>query len=112
MTAFNQIHAADIYRPAGYALWKIGSEDPSVWPVMGRAYGAPAPDSLHHIPVSQDVDFEGAGEILRVESHPTPGARNFELDKDTGAITDETYTTIPTSYVIQTVGAGAKARSR
>ena len=105
VTAFNQIHAADIYRPAGYALWKIGSEDPSVWPLMGRAYGAPAPDSLHQIPVSQDVDFEGAGEILRVESHPTPGARGFEVDKDTGAITDETYTTIPTSYVIQSVGA-------
>ena len=104
VTAFNQIHAADIYRPAGYALWKIGSEDPSVWPVMGRAYSAPAPASLHRIPVSQDVDFEGAGEILRVESHPTPGARNFEVDKDTGAITDEAYTTIPTSYVIQTVG--------
>ncbi|HVZ91720.1 MAG TPA: glycosyltransferase [Rhizomicrobium sp.] len=105
VTAFNQIHAADAYRPAGYALWKLGSEDPSVWPLMGRRYGAPAPDSLRRIPVSQDVDFEGAGEILRVESHPTPGAREFEVDKDTGQITDERYTTIPTSYVIQSVGA-------
>jgi cellulose synthase/poly-beta-1,6-N-acetylglucosamine synthase-like glycosyltransferase/peptidoglycan/xylan/chitin deacetylase (PgdA/CDA1 family)/spore germination protein YaaH len=104
VTAFNQIHAADNYRPAGYALWKIGSEDPSTWPVMGRAYGAEAPNSLLRIPVSQDVDFEGAGEILRVESHPTPGARKIEIDKDTGAINDEAYTTIPTSYVIQTVG--------
>jgi cellulose synthase/poly-beta-1,6-N-acetylglucosamine synthase-like glycosyltransferase/peptidoglycan/xylan/chitin deacetylase (PgdA/CDA1 family)/spore germination protein YaaH len=104
VTAFNQVHAADIYRPAGYALWRIGSEDPSVWPVMGRPYGAAAPDSLRTIPTSQDVDFEGAGEILRVESHPTPGARKFEVDPDTGAITDETYATIPTSYVIQTVG--------
>jgi cellulose synthase/poly-beta-1,6-N-acetylglucosamine synthase-like glycosyltransferase/peptidoglycan/xylan/chitin deacetylase (PgdA/CDA1 family)/spore germination protein YaaH len=105
VTAFNEIHAADEYRPAGYGIWKIGSEDPSVWPVMGQAYDAPAPDSLHHIPVSQDVDFEGAGEVLRVESHPTPGARTIEIDKDTGAITDEAYTTIPTSYVIQSVGA-------
>ena len=105
VTAFNQIHAADAYRPAGYAVWRIGSEDPSLWPVMGQPYGAPAPGSLHRIPVSEDVDFEGAGEILRVESHPTPGARKFEVDKDTGAIDDESYTTIPTSYVIQTVGA-------
>ncbi|MBV9993101.1 MAG: glycosyltransferase [Alphaproteobacteria bacterium] len=104
VTAYNQIHSADVYRPAGYALWKIGSEDPSTWPVMGRPYGAPAPDSLLRIPVSQDVDFEGTGEILRVESHPTPGTRKIEIDNDTGAITDETYTTIPTSYVIQTVG--------
>ncbi len=39
-TAFNEIHAADIYQPAGYALWRLGSEDPSVWDVMHRAYGA------------------------------------------------------------------------
>ena len=29
VTAFNEIHASDIYRPAGYALWRLGSEDPS-----------------------------------------------------------------------------------
>lgn len=105
VTAFNEIHAADTFRPAGYAIWRLGSEDPSVWPIMGRAYGAPAPDSLHDIPTSQDVDFEGNGEILRVEAHPTPGTRKFEVDKDTGAIDDETYTAIPTSYVIHSVGA-------
>ncbi len=105
VTAFNQIHAADTFRPAGYAIWRLGSEDPSLWPIMGRAYGAPAPDSLRDIPTSQDVDFEGSGEILRVEAHPTPGARKIEIDKDTGAIDDETYTRIPTSYIIQNIGA-------
>ena len=104
VTAFNEVHAADVYKPAGYALWRIGSEDPSTWRVLGRGYGAAAPDSLHRIPVGQDVDFEGLGEILRVVSHPTPGARKFEVDRDTGAITDESYTTIPTSYVIQVKG--------
>ena len=44
VTAYNQIHAADLYRPAGYAMWRLGSEDPSVWSVMGRPYGAAAPD--------------------------------------------------------------------
>ncbi len=44
VTAFNQIHAADIYRPAGYALWRMGAEDPSVWSVFGRPYGAAAPE--------------------------------------------------------------------
>ena len=46
VTAYNEIHAADDYRPAGYALWRLGSEDPSVWSVLGRNYGAPAPDAL------------------------------------------------------------------
>ena len=38
VTAFNEIHAADVYRPAGYALWRLGSEDPSIWSVLGRPY--------------------------------------------------------------------------
>jgi cellulose synthase/poly-beta-1,6-N-acetylglucosamine synthase-like glycosyltransferase/peptidoglycan/xylan/chitin deacetylase (PgdA/CDA1 family) len=105
VTAFNEIHAADVYKPAGYALWRLGAEDPSVWSVMGRAYGAAAPDALHSIAISQDVDFEGSGEILRVAARPTPGSRTFELDPDTGDIVDQTYTQVPTPYVIQRFGA-------
>ena len=37
VTAFNQIHAADPYRPAGYALWKLGYEDPSITAPDGPA---------------------------------------------------------------------------
>jgi peptidoglycan-N-acetylglucosamine deacetylase len=45
-TAFNEIHAADAYRPAGYALWRLGAEDPLVWSVFGRSYSASAPADL------------------------------------------------------------------
>jgi cellulose synthase/poly-beta-1,6-N-acetylglucosamine synthase-like glycosyltransferase/peptidoglycan/xylan/chitin deacetylase (PgdA/CDA1 family) len=105
VTAFNEIHAADSYRPAGYALWRIGSEDPSIWSVMGRDYDAAAPDGLKAIGTSEDIDFEGEGEILRVAERPAPGARTFEIDKDTGDIVDQTYTKIPTPYVIERTGA-------
>ena len=37
VTAFNQIHAADPYQPAGYALWRLGTEDPTVLPLAGPA---------------------------------------------------------------------------
>jgi cellulose synthase/poly-beta-1,6-N-acetylglucosamine synthase-like glycosyltransferase/peptidoglycan/xylan/chitin deacetylase (PgdA/CDA1 family)/spore germination protein YaaH len=103
-TAFNQIHAADEYKPYGYALWRLGSEDPSVWPLLGRPYGAPAPESLRTIGQGQDIDIEGQGEILQVASQPSPGARTIETDKDDGSIDDENYTSLPSSYVIQRVG--------
>ncbi|MDE2182217.1 MAG: glycosyltransferase [Alphaproteobacteria bacterium] len=105
VTTFNEIHAADVYQPAGYALWRLGSEDPSVWSVMARPYGAPAPAALGAIPDNQDVDFEGEGEILRIEASPQTGARTFEVDPQNGDIDDETYTKLPTSYVIRRVGA-------
>jgi hypothetical protein len=105
ITAFNEIHAADVYQPAGYALWRLGVEDPSIWSILGRSYNAPAPDGLKLIGTSQDIDFEGEGEILRIAEQPTPGARIFEIDKDTGDIDDENYTKLPTPYVIERTGA-------
>ncbi len=103
-TAFNQIHAADVFQPAGYALWRLGSEDPTIWSVMGRRYNAPAPEDLRTIPTNDDVDFEGYGEILRVEAGPQAGSRRFFTDPDTGDIVDEFYDKLPTSYVIRRVG--------
>ena len=105
VTAYNQIHAADVFQPAGYAMWRLGSEDPSVWSVLGRGYGAAAPAGLRQIPTNEDVDFEGEGEVLRVEANPSSGTRTFEVDAKTGDISDETYTRLPTSYVIRRVGA-------
>jgi cellulose synthase/poly-beta-1,6-N-acetylglucosamine synthase-like glycosyltransferase/peptidoglycan/xylan/chitin deacetylase (PgdA/CDA1 family) len=108
VTAYNQIHAADVYHPAGYAVWRLGSEDPSIWSVMGRPYGAAAPDDLRQIPVIEDIDFEGQGEIFQVEAHPQSGARTFETDKEFGDITDENYTKLPTGWVIRQFGAAKK----
>lgn len=104
VTAFNEIHDADAYQPAGYALWRLGAEDPSVLPLLGRPYNAPAPNSLHTIPTTDDVDFDGDGEVLRVEANPTRGQRSFEVEKKTGAIVDESYVELPTNYVIRRVG--------
>jgi cellulose synthase/poly-beta-1,6-N-acetylglucosamine synthase-like glycosyltransferase/peptidoglycan/xylan/chitin deacetylase (PgdA/CDA1 family) len=103
-TAFNEIHAADVYAPAGYALWRLGTEDPSIWDVMGRPYGSPAPAGLQDIPISDDIDFEGQGEILRVDANPSTGTRRLELDPQTGDIDDENYTRLPTTYVIRQFG--------
>ena len=105
VTSFNQIHAADIYKPYGYALWRLGSEDPSIWSVMGRSYGAPAPEGLKTITGGQDVDFHGQGEILRVASIPAQGQRTIEIDPDTGDIVDQNYTAMPMAYVIERFGA-------
>jgi peptidoglycan/xylan/chitin deacetylase (PgdA/CDA1 family) len=107
VTAFNQIHAADPYQPAGYALWRLGSEDPSVLPLMGRRYNLPAPRSLRHISINaENVDFGNTeGEVLRVEAGPEPGLRDLEIEPEVGDITDERYVQLPTNFVIRRVGA-------
>ncbi len=104
-TGYNEIHAADIYRPAGYALWRLGSEDPSIWDAMGRNYGAAVPSSIGFIPISADIDYEGEGDFLRVVADPQSGSRTFEVDPLSGDIADEIYTKIPTNYVIRRYGS-------
>ena len=104
VTAFNEIHAADAYRPAGYAVWRLGSEDPTIWSVLQQNYGVQAPGALHRIGMSEDIDFEGEGELLRVGDAPAEGARTFEVDGDTGQIVDEKYSAVPTPFVIQRSG--------
>jgi cellulose synthase/poly-beta-1,6-N-acetylglucosamine synthase-like glycosyltransferase/peptidoglycan/xylan/chitin deacetylase (PgdA/CDA1 family)/spore germination protein YaaH len=105
VTAFNQIRAADVFRPVGYALWRLGSEDPSIWSVLGRPYDAAPPQDLDVIVPGSDIDFEGEGEILKIAAEPASGSRTFEMDETHPIITSETFTKIPSSYVIRRSGA-------
>jgi peptidoglycan-N-acetylglucosamine deacetylase len=104
VTAYNQVHASDVYRPAGYALWKLGTEDPSIWNVFGRPYGQGVPDALHTITLNADIDYEGQGEFIHVEADPSDGARKLEIDPTTNDVDDEVYTRLPTNYVVRQFG--------
>ncbi|MDB5496731.1 MAG: polysaccharide deacetylase [Phenylobacterium sp.] len=103
-TLFNQIKVADGFRPMGYALWRMGGEDQLDWKVLRHDYGQAKPDGLEVLKPGVDVDFDGSGEVLRVESIPTPGRRSLEIDSDTGLISGENYEVMPSSYVIQRYG--------
>lgn len=103
VTAFNQMRAASGFKPAGFAIWRMGSEDPSIWSLMDSTN--PSTDGLRHINYGYQVDFEGNGELLQVISpEPKPGARTVELDPATGFIKNEEITATPTSYVIERTG--------
>ena len=104
-TLYNHLKVADAFRPMGYGVWRLGSEDPGVWKVLPHAYGQARADGLEEMTPGQDVDFDGTGEVLKVTATPTPGKRTLSLDKATGLISGETYDVLPTSYVIQRYGA-------
>lgn len=103
-TVFNQIKVGDGFHPLGYALWRMGGEDPQIWKLMRHGYGQASPQGLDLMKPGQEVDFDGQGEILHVSSTPQPGHRKLEFDPDTGLISGETYDKLPTSYVIQRYG--------
>ena len=103
VTAYNEMRAASGYQPAGFAVWRLGSEDPSVWSLLGAA-SANSAEVLHRIVYGYEVDFEGTGEILKVVSRPQDGWRNLDTNNATGYIKNEDIVRTPSSYVIQRGG--------
>ena len=102
VTAYNQMRAASGYKPAGFGIWRLGSEDPSVWSILGTQNSSP--DVLRSINYGYEVDFEGNGELLKVMSRPQKGARDLAVDAANGFIKSEQFTALPSSYVVQRTG--------
>src|SRR5699024_4008643 len=90
-TLFNQIKVADGFRPMGYALWRMGGEDPSDWKLLRHEFGRADATGLETLQPGQDVDFDGTGEVLSVESIPKAGRRALQTDAATGLISGEDY---------------------
>jgi cellulose synthase/poly-beta-1,6-N-acetylglucosamine synthase-like glycosyltransferase/spore germination protein YaaH/peptidoglycan/xylan/chitin deacetylase (PgdA/CDA1 family) len=103
-TLFNQIKVGDDYRPRGYALWRLGSEDPGVWSFLRQPYDTIKPVGLETITAGTTVNYDGQGEVLHVSATPTPGRRTIEIDPDDGLISGEDYKVMPTPYVVQRYG--------
>ncbi|MGI9103146.1 MAG: glycosyltransferase [Terriglobales bacterium] len=108
VTALNQMRAAVKLGINSFALWRLGSEDRSLWPVFDLPGKVGIAQELRVVPPGQDVDMEGSGEILRIANQPSPGERSFTLDPITGQISDEKMTVLPQPYKVNQYGSDPK----
>ena len=104
VTALNQMRSAHTLGIYTFALWRLGSEDRSLWAVWDRPYEANAPAKLETVPPGQDVDIEGQGEILRIDARPAPGERQIKVDSD-NLVADEIFKTMPQPYEVNMYGS-------
>lgn len=101
-SAWNQLRAADRMGVAGVALWRLGAEDVGTWDVLRRYRSGNVPDLSRVNPVG-NVDVEGNGELLRIESTPVVGTRSITTDRE-GLIRDVNWLHYPTPFVVQRGG--------
>ncbi len=59
VTALNQMRSAKQLGINTFALWRLGSEDRSLWTVWDKPGDASAPEELKSVPPGQDVDDRG-----------------------------------------------------
>jgi len=105
VTALDQMRAAQALGINTFALWRLGWEDRSLWRVWDVPGESSAPERLKSVPPGQDVDMEGAGEILHIEARPANGQRNIVLDGNSGQITDESFDSLPEPYRVARYGS-------
>jgi cellulose synthase/poly-beta-1,6-N-acetylglucosamine synthase-like glycosyltransferase/peptidoglycan/xylan/chitin deacetylase (PgdA/CDA1 family)/spore germination protein YaaH len=112
VTAYNEVAAVRSLHPRGFALWRLGSEDPAVWDVLAapEGYGSALASRLATLQNGYDIDYEGTGEILRVTGTPKAGRRSLELDSASGLIADERIDDYPSGYQITRWGSTNEKR--
>ena len=104
VTALNEMRAARDVGIRTFALWRLGSEDRSLWKIWDNPTEAGAEQKLAVVPSGEDVDREGDGEILYIQQQPKPGQREVKLDSDSKFVASEKMTVLPEPYQVRAYG--------
>jgi cellulose synthase/poly-beta-1,6-N-acetylglucosamine synthase-like glycosyltransferase/peptidoglycan/xylan/chitin deacetylase (PgdA/CDA1 family)/spore germination protein YaaH len=105
VTAWNQARAGVELGAAGSAIWRLGSEDPSIWHAISNDVPNGKPQLLEEIPAGYDPQFTGKGGLLRIATRPSAGRRLLQADPKTQIITHESITQFPSPWVVQRFGS-------
>jgi cellulose synthase/poly-beta-1,6-N-acetylglucosamine synthase-like glycosyltransferase/peptidoglycan/xylan/chitin deacetylase (PgdA/CDA1 family)/spore germination protein YaaH len=110
VTAFNQLIEAKNQGAKGFALWRMGSEDPSIWQVFNSQTHLDQTTAKNIEPIRYgfDIDYEGEGEVLKVTATPRDGKRQITYDKKSGLIVGEKLISYPSAYQITRWGGDSK----
>ncbi len=105
-TSFNAMHSANALGVHSLALWRLGTEDPSVWNLIEHhgQTNANMANSLETMHYGYDLSYKGNGEILKVTSTPKNGKRALGLNAK-GFISSERILGFASPYVISRWGA-------
>ena len=100
----NQMLATRALGINAFAVWRLGTEDPSVWRIFGRGHPGPvSAAAIEAMPAGTSVDIEGSGEILHVGATPVAGQREVTVDPR-GLIVDTRFVRLPLPYAIERAG--------
>jgi cellulose synthase/poly-beta-1,6-N-acetylglucosamine synthase-like glycosyltransferase/peptidoglycan/xylan/chitin deacetylase (PgdA/CDA1 family)/spore germination protein YaaH len=109
VTMINQMRAARAMGLQTFALWRLGSEDSSLWSIWDKPTQPGSLQALGLVQPSHDVDNEGDGDIIRITGTPLPGKRTVQVDTDEldprrKLILNEHMDVYPRTYVIEQYG--------
>jgi len=108
-TGYNQVRAGRSLGAAGYAVWRLGAEDPAFWRTAAASSVRDAAAEFADIPPGYETEFIGDGEILQIVASPRSGTRVATIDTASAMIVGERINAYPSPYIIRRYGeAGHK----
>lgn len=107
VSAYNQVLTSMNYGQAGFGLWRLGAEDPSVWRIFSGLPKLPTPSELSVLSPFDSLQRLGSGEILQVVDTPKSGRRQISVGPGQ-QITEEKYLSFPAYYVLDQLGYSDK----
>ncbi len=110
VTAYNELRAAERAGVRGTALWRLGTEDPSLWSIWDvdasgrRVARAPGGDASRlRLDSRRQTETSGASPRRRRRA-----SGRFASTRRADTIVDESYVSLPFSYRIDQLGGGAE----
>ena len=103
----NQLLALRARGIDGWALWRAGSEDPSLWPVTAATTPAEVALALSDLRAERGATVEGEGEAWSLVAPPAPGRREVVLDGD-GAVRTALTRSFPTGHLFRRLGGPSR----
>jgi cellulose synthase/poly-beta-1,6-N-acetylglucosamine synthase-like glycosyltransferase/peptidoglycan/xylan/chitin deacetylase (PgdA/CDA1 family) len=103
-TFYNQMKVAIDNGSKGIAVWRLGSEDPSIWKLLNHSSEMKNPAPVLKKLVNPDpVHYSGQGEVLKIVSSAKDGNRSIQTDNN-GFISNETYDDFPKPFEVVRYG--------
>ncbi len=109
VTMLNEMRGARLLGLQTFALWRLGSEDRSLWNIWDRPSSPESLAALDSMQPGHDVETQGDGEIIRVTGLPQTGKRTVVVDTDEPdprkkLIIDEHMDAYPHGYTVLQYG--------
>lgn len=107
LATWNQVHTLEARGVSRIGLWRLGTEDETLWSFLGADTPPKTPTVLAGVSPVKSVALVGEGEVYAIRGEPQAGARLFDVAPD-GRILRGHYDRVPSGYVVEKRGSSVK----
>jgi cellulose synthase/poly-beta-1,6-N-acetylglucosamine synthase-like glycosyltransferase/peptidoglycan/xylan/chitin deacetylase (PgdA/CDA1 family)/spore germination protein YaaH len=109
LATWNQVHTLEKRGVTRVGLWRLGTEDETLWTFLGADAPPKTPAGLSDVSPVKSVALFGEGEVYSIRGEPQAGARAFDTNPE-GRIVRGHYDRVPSGYVVEKRGGSSGKR--